>query len=664
MNIMRKILLLFLIVTCHFAIGQALNRNTPPLEEIVRKHAPMIWHAADEIYLPSSVEWFFDRAVLMKNRDNGDPKANDVLCHLSDPNCQARLSDPSQGKAYAITNESPERNRLKELYRMHRIESSAKFGDITSAKAYVNIRLAHYQPFPRFEYYLEIQYWLFYPYNGSQDPLNLSSHEGDWEGVSIIVDQYGDFKYAISTEHGDRNFYQKSQLEFREGTHPVLYSAKDSHALYNTPGCHQTIYGSFGDYDCIEPWEGVKQFKTWNSFEIIEIDPRIEAIGTTPTNPHWKYFGGLWGDTYDEESLGISGTNSPAFVRRDSLEWTGVYFAPVTINSLLGPITIQYPFPHDYTLRNLNSSGRPQREAANKISEPTNYVSGASSLCSGNNYSYHVNINKNKSVSWSAPASNFSPATSQSQSFTTKASSYGNGKKIQAITKLEHKIGGNSAYKTTHTFSKNVAVRNAANSGLTLSIVYLEEGNSNCQSQIRLNNNSGMYISSVNWSVTPTLGHSTGSLLTLGYNNNSYAYISSDGEASGMVTATVMFCGEPIEISALVAHTCSNSGSGPFREQEILGFGFSSGTDFSEVEGQIYPNPTSGAFRIMVEDGVEFSNVRAIISDQSGRTIREVQVPAFKSFLDLDISNEENGIYIISAFSNDKQIFKGKLVKK
>ena len=110
--------------------------------------------------------------------------------------------------------------------------------------------------------------------------------------------------------------------------------------------------------------------------------------------------------------------------------------------------------------------------------------------------------------------------------------------------------------------------------------------------------------------------------------------------------------------------TCETADSDDGPDREVIGFGFSGGTNFGEVEGQIYPNPTSGAFRIMVEDGVEFSNVRAIISDQSGRTIREVQVPEFKSFLDLDISNEEKGIYIISAFSNDKQIFKGKLVKK
>ena len=74
MNIMRKILLLFLIITCHFAIGQA-PRN---LEDLVQKYAPILKHDYAEKYFPSSVDWFLDRAALLKKNTSGSNYSGNV----------------------------------------------------------------------------------------------------------------------------------------------------------------------------------------------------------------------------------------------------------------------------------------------------------------------------------------------------------------------------------------------------------------------------------------------------------------------------------------------------------------------------------------------------------------------------------------------------------
>ena len=82
---------------------------------------------------------------------------------------------------------------------------------------------------------LLVQYWFFYPFN---DFHVLFDHEGDWEHVTVRLDArqrpIGAW-YARHTWSAPGRWFEWDRLE-REGDHPVVLSARGSHASYAEAG--------------------------------------------------------------------------------------------------------------------------------------------------------------------------------------------------------------------------------------------------------------------------------------------------------------------------------------------------------------------------------------------------------------------------------------------
>ena len=85
-----------------------------------------------------------------------------------------------------------------------------------------------------------LQYWLFHAYDlwsplVPQSPDFWKSHEGDWEAVTVLLDERGRPATVGTSRHcgGARRAWAKVE---KRGTRPVVYSALGSHALYFKPG--------------------------------------------------------------------------------------------------------------------------------------------------------------------------------------------------------------------------------------------------------------------------------------------------------------------------------------------------------------------------------------------------------------------------------------------
>jgi hypothetical protein len=76
---------------------------------------------------------------------------------------------------------------------------------------------------------IAIEYWLLYLYNDFYD-----RHEADWEGVTVVL-QDGRPLGASFSAHQGRRWVAWSALT-TDGTHPVAYVARGSHAVYASPG--------------------------------------------------------------------------------------------------------------------------------------------------------------------------------------------------------------------------------------------------------------------------------------------------------------------------------------------------------------------------------------------------------------------------------------------
>lgn len=139
----------------------------------------------------------------------------------------------------------------------------------------------------------EIHYWFFF----SDDPKTEAirddpwEHEGDWEHVVVLV--AGPDKFVGIEYHGHGCQPVSSTKPELDGTHPVVYVARGSHAMYEAPrpaaswpaSCPSLAQDIFtGTTDEAAFTAGVsKTWRTWEHLRPIEQQP-------------WYGFGGAWGD--------------------------------------------------------------------------------------------------------------------------------------------------------------------------------------------------------------------------------------------------------------------------------------------------------------------------------------------------------------------------------
>ncbi len=187
-------------------------------------------------------------------------------------------------------------------------------GDLEAAKAYINV-------LPVDAIFTDIQFWFYYPYNGpgrispiisgitiSDNQLaRIGRHYGDWEHVTLrMLNQSGEMDgheliavYMSRHSQGQwfsRNYFG-SQLGF-DGTHPIVYSGKYSHAFY--PQAHEKIIYQRNIRALaalvIDFWDQTGlgyafAAYTDDNYQIIN----STMTGTNVTDKNWLDFNGRWG---------------------------------------------------------------------------------------------------------------------------------------------------------------------------------------------------------------------------------------------------------------------------------------------------------------------------------------------------------------------------------
>ena len=148
-----------------------------------------------------------------------------------------------------------------------------------------------------------LQYWLFYELNfwSLQYPasdLVWQAHEGDWEVVTVVLDERQQPVEAAYSQHctGQRRPWAAVQ---KLGDHPVVYVANGSHANLFAPGARPIAR------QCIPPQalalldaQGLVAFDVANP-----VGGRVLGPGTTSVEwvhentPRWLRFPGTWGGT-------------------------------------------------------------------------------------------------------------------------------------------------------------------------------------------------------------------------------------------------------------------------------------------------------------------------------------------------------------------------------
>jgi hypothetical protein len=124
-----------------------------------------------------------------------------------------------------------------------------------------------------------ITFWFFYAYNAGPIPGGADNHEGDWERITVKLNANNRATHVAYFQHNGPPEEKKWKDVSKSGTHPIVFSAKGSHASYFTAGKH-----GLGPGGIVKDTTGKgEQWRTWQHMQ----NARAQD---------WYGFGGAWGE--------------------------------------------------------------------------------------------------------------------------------------------------------------------------------------------------------------------------------------------------------------------------------------------------------------------------------------------------------------------------------
>lgn len=115
---------------------------------------------------------------------------------------------------------------------------------------------------------LVVTYFVFYPYNLGKEFFDImwDNHVGDWEHIHIYFRLCKPYKIVVSYHRWNTTKnWGDSSVEIYNSTHPVVYSAYGSHGFWFTQGKH-LYYINPNFYDITSKGQ---VYNTWNNVEVI-----------------------------------------------------------------------------------------------------------------------------------------------------------------------------------------------------------------------------------------------------------------------------------------------------------------------------------------------------------------------------------------------------------
>jgi hypothetical protein len=256
---------------------------------VVRRYAPLVWLNSGEQNFPTTGQSFVNHSRLRWAKplfpdDNVDSTVDSSRLGAASSNPYTHEFDGRTYEADDYTRPrgtEADRNGLPTGYGFFLdLDNDARGGmRSTSAnnRVYRSAARVYYDYQPR----KDVTYWFFYAYNNGFGPQN---HEGDWERVEVRLNANNRATQTVYHQHGGSETLQWRETPRVGRTHPVVFSARGSHASYPTAGDHH--------FDTDHTNRG-KAWSTWN------------VLTNVKTRPFYG-FGGAWGEVGE-----VSDTTGP-----------------------------------------------------------------------------------------------------------------------------------------------------------------------------------------------------------------------------------------------------------------------------------------------------------------------------------------------------------------
>ncbi|XP_035697907.1 vacuolar protein sorting-associated protein 62-like [Branchiostoma floridae] len=261
------------------------------LEDLVTKYAPKIWLAKGERYKPSSVDFHLENVAVHDGHKVYSSNASTL------PTCSESCHMSTTGWRRSDEDSLP-------------FFHGEEIGPTRQPPVYAIVR-------PINSITTDIFYWMFYPYNGP-DPAcpglwslwgtcmggmrGVLRHVGDWEHMtlrlvgghprSIFINPAYKHEGTYNWDPASRTYRKGAVAVQTEGTHPILYSAADSHNLWATPGDHYYKRRLIPDSHILDITSNGTAWDTWKNVTFTKYLPDGGYTGSWT----WLNYKGRWGD--------------------------------------------------------------------------------------------------------------------------------------------------------------------------------------------------------------------------------------------------------------------------------------------------------------------------------------------------------------------------------
>lgn len=251
-------------------------KEEDPYTYLIQKYSPIIYLADDEPYSPIDFNEYINQALL-KNVKTQKVFKPEVAFNAAIFGKWLLQYDELQSGDYTLFLPQGKHSPV--------VKESIPF-NMSNIPLYVhtwtppNIRASSKEVY--------ISYTHMYAYNAAPLlfdclPLNHWAHYADLEHLIIHTDRFGDV-YEIYNSRHDGGVWLKPQECGWSQSHPLVFSARGSHATYNTMGKHWRF--------CAVP-DVCDMGYRWFSNNLIRVS---DEIGDMPDDLKWTHFKGNLGD--------------------------------------------------------------------------------------------------------------------------------------------------------------------------------------------------------------------------------------------------------------------------------------------------------------------------------------------------------------------------------
>jgi hypothetical protein len=179
---------------------------------LAQQFEPRFWLTRDERWSPTSVTWYLA---------NSDTTKTAPFCQTGEGCHELKIPKLSCDGAYPADGCAPSGTADPGLY--YRYCEGSWCGREVPHAAGVSWKV--------------IQYWIFYNYDSLQAGMVTQWHQSDWEQMSVLVRRTGNLVRPVEVAFSEHCYGARLPAERVrwEGTHPVSYVGRGSHANYPRP---------------------------------------------------------------------------------------------------------------------------------------------------------------------------------------------------------------------------------------------------------------------------------------------------------------------------------------------------------------------------------------------------------------------------------------------